>query len=320
MSIDRPVAVIEVGSGSVKLLITDTEALAGRAVDRCRVSVKTRLSQGGGPDLTPESVAATSEAFQRFASLIAEHQPVETVAVATAIGRTGFDLKPVVDLCSGLLGLPLEVLSGHREAALGYAGAVHGRAFDGPFAVVDIGSRSTEVAIQPEQGEDAVGPLTWSLPLGARAVTESYLRSDPPGADELASALSVAELHYDDLRRELPGLVDVLDRGTLIGVGAISQIAHVEIGDPDSVETVDGYRLVKLAVEEVFRTLATEDREDRAYNPGLAPGHVDDIVGGLCILVEFLRRYGVNELVVSERDLRDGLAAELLAEDPVSSR
>lgn len=309
------VAVVEVGSGSVKLLITDAKALASAGPDRLQLGVKTRLWTGDGRSLDPTGLEATAAAFDRFAGALAEAGGPAVAVIGTAVARTVDDVTPLDDLCRSAFGAPLEVVTGEREAALAHAGAVIGRDLPGPISVIDIGSASTELAT--DAGTDgAQDPGTvrgFSLPIGARLLTEQYLEHDPPGPDELSSALSVVELHYDDVKREFAGFGRALDTGTLLGVGAIGQIAAVEIGLDDPSASVDGYRLEKVAVEEVFRTLATESASDRAFNPGLRPEHVDDIVGGLCILVEFMRRFGVAELVVSERDVRHARAAELLA-------
>jgi exopolyphosphatase/guanosine-5'-triphosphate,3'-diphosphate pyrophosphatase len=72
--------------------------------------------------------------------------------------------------------------------------------------------------------------------------------------------------------------------------------------------------LSRQAVEEVFRTLATERRSDRAHNPGLPPARVDEIVGATVVLVEIMRRLGLEQVVVSQRGLLDGVVAELTAE------
>lgn len=314
---ERLVGVVEVGSGSVKLLIAEAGALASGGPDLARRSVKTRLWAGDGRSLDPAGLDATAGAFEVFAGDLAEANvsPEAVAVVGTAVARRLDDVEPIDRLSQVTFGAPLQVLSGDREAALALAGAVIGRELPGPVSVIDIGSGSTELATQAgpdgSLGDGAIRAL--SMPIGARVITESYLHGDPPGPDELSSALSVAELHYDDLRRELPGVAGALATGTVLGVGAIGQIAAVEIGLDDPSASVDGYRLEKPAVEEVFRALATESAEDRAYNPGLLAEHVDDIVGGLCVLVEFMRRFDVVEIVVSERDLRHGLAAELLA-------
>ncbi|MEL6981183.1 MAG: hypothetical protein AAFO29_02035 [Actinomycetota bacterium] len=312
---DGMIAVVEVGSGSVKLLIADGAGLGAGKPDVLRRSIKTRLWSGDGRSLAPDGLAATEAAFASFAAALADAGNPEVAVVGTAVTRTVGDLEPIDQLSKAAFGVPLEVLSGEREGALAHAGAVIGRDLPGPVSVIDIGSGSTELAtdagLDGRVGEGTI--RTFSVPIGARVMTESYLHHDPPGPDELSSALSVAELHYDDIRREMAGIARALGEGTLLGVGAIGQIAAVEIGLDDPAASVDGYRLEKVAVEEVFRALATESAADRAFNPGLLPEHVDDIVGGLCVLVEFMRRFGLDEVIVSERDLRHGLAAELLA-------
>ena len=62
----------------------------------------------------------------------------------------------------------------------------------------------------------------------------------------------------------------------------------------------------------MFRTLATETLADRRHNPGLPPDRADVIVGGLCILVAVLRRWDAPHVVVSARNIMDGVCAELL--------
>jgi exopolyphosphatase/guanosine-5'-triphosphate,3'-diphosphate pyrophosphatase len=75
---------------------------------------------------------------------------------------------------------------------------------------------------------------------------------------------------------------------------------------------VHHFVLTKDAAEDVFRTLATEARADRIHNPGLEEARADVIVGGCCVLVALLRRFGFDEMTVSEADILDGLALSLL--------
>lgn len=305
-----PVAVVEIGSGSVELLVTDADSLAAPEPDPLRWPIKTRLWSAGARRLDPTGLAATAEAFERFATTLTEVGSPPVAVVGTAVARQVPDVGPLEDLARRAFGTDLEVLSGQREAALGFAGATTGRDLVWPVSLIDIGAGSTELATAAGPGQ---GPTTWSVPLGARGLTESCLHADPPDAAELSSALSLVELHHDDVRRERPEFGPAIGAGTLLGVGAIGQIAAVEIGLADPHGRVDGHVLTKPDVEEVFRTLATESAEDRIHNPGLLAEHVHDIVGGLCILVEFMRRFDVAQLVVSERNLRHGRAAELLA-------
>jgi exopolyphosphatase/guanosine-5'-triphosphate,3'-diphosphate pyrophosphatase len=70
--------------------------------------------------------------------------------------------------------------------------------------------------------------------------------------------------------------------------------------------------LTRDAAEDVFRTLATESRADRIHNPGLEEARADVIVGGCCVLVALFRRFGFDEMIVSEADILDGLALSLV--------
>jgi exopolyphosphatase / guanosine-5'-triphosphate,3'-diphosphate pyrophosphatase len=54
---------------------------------------------------------------------------------------------------------------------------------------------------------------------------------------------------------------------------------------------------------------------ERAAIPVMAPGREDVIVAGSVILLEILDRWGFRECLVSERDLLDGLALEMVRSD-----
>jgi exopolyphosphatase/guanosine-5'-triphosphate,3'-diphosphate pyrophosphatase len=153
----------------------------------------------------------------------------------------------------------------------------------------------------------------FSLPLGGRSVAAAYFQADPPRPEELSAALSVIGLHVDDLRREAPELVADLDQVVVLGLGAVTTVAAIEVGlaeDPlcgRGDGPLHGLVLSRASVEDVFRTVATERRQDRAFNPGLPPTRVDDIVGVAAVLVEIMRQLGLERLLVSQRGLLDGV-------------
>jgi len=93
--------------------------------------------------------------------------------------------------------------------------------------------------------------------------------------------------------------------------GTITTVAAVEQGVPYSREAVHRFRLRRAAVEDVFRTLALEPAAARRQNPGLEPGRVDTIVGGCVVLVGVLRTFDLDEILVCEDDILDGLARSL---------
>ncbi len=204
-------------------------------------------------------------------------------------------------------------VSGGAERNLAFAGAISGLDHPGPILVVDIGVGSTKFSVGTVEGGLAA---VYSADIGASVVTDTYLESDPPRAAELSAALSVIAHYLADVRRELPGLSEALGAsGKIVGVGGtITTVAAVELGlvEP-SRDLVHGLELPRPAVEDVFRTLATESAADRRHNPGLHPNQVELIVGGACVLVETMRQFEIDQITVSESDLQDGATAELMA-------
>ena len=295
------VAAVDIGTNSVRLLVTDGTSELDRRV------ITTRLGQGVAATrrLHPDAVARTLACLAELRTALDEHGVVGVRAVATAVLRDVDDGDDFLADAGRVLGAPLEVLDGEEEALLSFLGATAELEPErGPFLVLDIGGGSTELSVGVEHPEASV-----SLPVGSVRLTETQLLHDPPLPEELTNAIGLVEDHLTDALRAAPALADAR---TIVGVaGTIVSIAAVELGRYDR-EALHQFVLTRDAVEEVFRTLATEPVADRRANPGLQPERADIIVGGCCALVSVLRTLKAGELLVSESDLLDAVAASLL--------
>jgi exopolyphosphatase/guanosine-5'-triphosphate,3'-diphosphate pyrophosphatase len=204
-----------------------------------------------------------------------------------------------------------ELLSGDDEARVSFQGATSDLDPDlGPFLVFDLGGGSTEFVLGTSGPTGAVTGAM-SLDVGCVRLTERFLQSDPPEPEDLSAAISYVDTWLDDVVRDLPGSGDAR---TVVGLaGTVSTVAAVELGlDAYDRDAIHHFVLTKEAAEDVFRTLATESLADRIHNPGLERARADVIVGGCCALVAIYRRLGLEEILVSEADILDGLALSLL--------
>ena len=102
--------------------------------------------------------------------------------VATSASRDADNADTFIDGVVARLGAVPEVISGHEEAALSFAGAASCAGHRGTVAVVDIGGGSTEFVV----GEVAVG-ASISENVGCVRMTERHLRSDPPARGDRRS-------------------------------------------------------------------------------------------------------------------------------------
>jgi exopolyphosphatase/guanosine-5'-triphosphate,3'-diphosphate pyrophosphatase len=302
------VAALDCGTNSTRLLVA-TGGADGSLQEIDRRMVITRLGAGvdGRRALEPAAVERTLEVLRGYRRAMDEHGVERVRASGTSAVRDATNGDGFLDAAAEVLGAPVELLSGDEEGRLAFAGATADLdPADGPFLVVDIGGGSTEFIVGTTEPEGLV-----SVDVGCVRLTERFLHSDPPKAEELSAAISVTLAHLEDVARELPA---AREARSLVGLaGTVTTVAAVELGLPAyDRERTHHFRLTRAAAEEVFRTLATEARADRIHNPGLEEARADVIVGGCCVLVAVLRFFEADELLVSEADLLDGLARSLL--------
>jgi exopolyphosphatase / guanosine-5'-triphosphate,3'-diphosphate pyrophosphatase len=300
------VAGVDIGTNSARLLVGEITEREGPLVSLERRMTITRLGQGvdSSRRLAPEAIDRTLDALRDYRAVMDSIGGVEAVrATATSAARDATNRDDFFAPAAEILGTELELLSGDDEAALSFLGATTelNGAGDPPYLVVDIGGGSTEFVVGTTEPEGKM-----SVDIGCVRITEAWLHSDPPAAEELSQAVHVVREHVLDVIREVPGAKSAK---TLIGLaGTVTSVAAIELGLAEYDATrIHHSRLSRASVEEVFRTLATESADERRHNPGLEAGRVDVIVGGVIILVTILRTMGFDEVLVSEADILDGL-------------
>jgi len=285
------VAAIDIGTNSTRLLVGDERRTVitrlGRGVDRTG-----RLDEG--------AVTRTIDVLRDYAAVISDAGASQVRVVATSAARDAANREDFFTAAAEVLGVRPEVLTGEEEGRLAFLGAISDLdTADGPFLVFDIGGGSTEFVVGSERADQVL-----SVDTGSVRLTEQWLHSDPPTAEELSMAVSVVRAYLDDVTREMPA---TRSAACLVGLaGTVTTIAAVELGGYDR-DRVHHFRLSRNAAEDVFRTLATEPLADRRANPGLEADRADVIVGGCCILVAIMRHFDVDSILVSESDLLDGI-------------
>ena len=296
------IGVVDIGSNSVKLLVLDGDTVLHRD------SIVTRLGTGVADTgaLGEESIATTINRLNEIRGILDTHGVTNAHAVATAAVRSANNSAPFVESARRALGFDVSVIDGITEGSLAFIGAQRNLGHvigTEPITVVDIGGGSTEFSI----GTPGQAPRVFSIPFGARNLTETQLAHDPPRPEELTNAIGAVVDEIDDVVREIPEL-ESCDR--LVGVaGTIVTIAMVELGlHQFDADILHGMQLTKDAAEDVFRTLATEALADRVHNPGLPADRADIIVGGCCVLVAILRKLQQSSITVSTTALADGVA------------
>lgn len=283
-------AAIDIGTNSMRLLVVGDD---GR--DLVRVATVTGLGRGVDANrrLGEDAVERTLAVFAEFAQTCEQLGVDRLRAVATSATRDAENRDDFLDRAEGVLGVRPEVISGQAEAELAFAGATAGR--EGDAVVVDIGGGSTEF-VSRSGSVEAI-----SVDIGSVRLTDRLLPDRPTEFD----ALEAASAHVEGLFRSVPPA-----RGAIVvGVaGTWTSLAAIEQGQEGSVHDAI---ISRLTADRLVARLASLTVEQTAALPGLDPARAPVILGGAIIAREAMRALDTPEVVVSERDLLDGIVAGL---------
>ena len=289
-----PCACVDIGSNTTRLLVAECRG-EGAIRELMTQRVYTRIGKSLGrdkelPDAKVDEVAAVVKQQVRHArELGADHVRV----VATAAIRQAKNRGALVEAIERTAGVETHVLSDADEARLAFAGATRmlGSTPAGPIGVVDVGGGSTEIAI----GTVTEG-VTWSrsFRIGSGFLADSYLRSDPPSAQELEAARSHAEGTFEGLR------APAVERAVACG------------GSAASLRRMAGAELTHDALERAVRLLASAPRAEIAERFELDPERVHLLPAGVLILDAVSQALGAP-LKIGGGGLREGVVLELAA-------
>jgi exopolyphosphatase/guanosine-5'-triphosphate,3'-diphosphate pyrophosphatase len=284
------VGVVDLGTNSTRLLVADVDD--GRVDEVERQLTITRLGERVDERrrLLPTAVARVRNVLSDYRRELERAGAERVLAIATSAVRDADNGEAFLGEVEWSYGFSTRLLSGEEEAELTRRGVANGRGLDPGTLVLDVGGGSTELIT----GDDRI-----SLDLGCVRLTERFLHSDPPAAEELDAAARA-------VREALPAL----EPKNAIGVaGTVTSLAALELGAYDA-ERPPGYRLGRETVERELARLASLPLAERRELPGLEPERAPVIVAGAIVVDEVLKRYGLDELEVSERDLLHGAALE----------
>ena len=305
------VAAVDCGTNSIRLLVADIDVIANTLTEVDRQMEIVRL--GEGVDRTGRFADAALErtfaACGRFASVV-EASGAEAVRfVATSASRDVANRAEFVAGVQVALGVTPEVVTGDEEASLSFTGATRELVGGGdpePFLVVDIGGGSTEFVL----GGTTVQAAR-SVDIGCVRMTERHLHDDPPTSAQTAAARA-------DVKAAIALAVETVTMGravTLVGLaGSVTTVAAMALDLPTyQPDRIHRSRIAASDVHDVAARLLAMTHEQRAALPFMHPGRVDVIGAGALILGCVLDAVPVDDVLVSEHDILDGIAWSLVS-------
>ncbi|MBC5801960.1 MAG: Ppx/GppA family phosphatase [Candidatus Eremiobacteraeota bacterium] len=296
------------GTNSIHLIVVELDPHYGTARTVLKTREMVRLGAGDAlarGHLGKKAVARGVAAIARFAEAARAAGAGDVRAVATSAVREASNRDEFVAAVRAASGVTLEILNDVEEARLIHLGVSRGFPLGGRLACIfDIGGGSTEFII----GDAARSYYLHSVRLGSLRLFERYL------AEGAAGGYGALEAH---VRTELAPVAAALGEygfDVLIGTsGTLMGLAALDAADAGlALQRVHGYVLRVDRLRTLQRTMLRLMPAERRRLPGMNPRRSDIIVAGTAIAIALAEALGRDEIVVSERALREGLVVDYL--------
>lgn len=303
----KRLAVIDVGTNSVKLLVADVVRAALEPVEEC--SEQTRLGRGfyEAHRLQSAAIARTAQAVAKYTLHARELGAVSLRVIATSAVRDAVNAGDLLAAIQQAAGLPVEIISGEQEAEWAFLGVTTDEALAGrPLLILDVGGGSTEFVL----GVNRHLAFRQSFSLGTVRLLEQLASSDPPTAGDLARCRrTLREFLRTQVEPSLrPALAGLGDPPVFVGTGGtttiLARLEHQLAGYDRA--RIEATRLSPGCVHSWTERLWHLPLSERRQIPGLPAERADVILPGVAIYEAVMDVFPVGELRVSTRGLRYG--------------
>ena len=304
---DETLAAIDIGTNSVHGIVARITVADGsprfEVLEREKDVVRLGSSGDDMRELSSDAIDRAVAALDRFRQVAAVHDAPIT-AVATSAVREADNREVFIDRAWTEAGVHVDVISGVEEARLIHLGVLQAvPVFDRRLLLCDIGGGSTELLVGL-QGEVLAAR---SLKLGAIRLTRRFFDGDlvHPGA------VDACRRHIRSTLAPFAREVRLVDLEVAVGssgtVSALAEMAAVRTtgSRPRSVRNLVLQRSDLDAV--VADLVGARNLAEREAIPGLDPARADIILAGALILEQVLHELDLEELLVSEFALREGV-------------
>ncbi len=310
----KVVAVIDIGSNSIRLLIVELiDQLSWKVLHQDRSM--TRLAHGlvDNNRLSDEAVTRSIDAIARFAQAARDRRCSVLAAFATAAVRDATNGREFMTQVTERCGVDVRLVASDEEGKLTFESVA--RVFDlssEPVAVADLGGGSLEV-LHSRRG---VITANASMPLGAVRVTERYTPAEPGATtDSRRLRRGVRRVLEENLSvpRKAPRLL-IGCGGTFTTIATLAAAARGTPIDRPDVSLASVPPISRREIKELSHQLAAMTDEERARVPGLPADRTDIIVAGVTTVELLMKHLGCEHLCVHSGGIREGLVLKIIGE------
>lgn len=301
-------ASIDIGSNTVRLLILESDGSRNFQTLISR-RVITRLGEGMDTHgkLMGSRMSATFSALSGFRQDCLDHGNPPLFAVATSAVREASNGKEFVRLAQEKTGIEIEIIPWEEEARLTLEGVFWKIPHENrKILTLDIGGGSTEFILS--EGKNIAGFCSSSL--GVVRLTEKFIHQHPVDNTEYKNLTAHLKNELQMIQKKLSAFMPQVFIGTAGTVTTLAALkGNIYPYDPDKIH---GALLSSQDINTLNQELKAKSLNERLALKPLEPGREDLIIAGTAIVLETMRTFQCDPLLVSEYSLREGIILKAL--------
>jgi exopolyphosphatase/guanosine-5'-triphosphate,3'-diphosphate pyrophosphatase len=309
---EHVVGFIDVGTNAVRLLVVRINPnFSYTTISREKEVVRLGEQEFKDNLLKPEAMERAVFVCGKFADLAKTYGAKEIISVGTSAIREATNQTEFLENLRAKTGLDVKVISGEEEARLIWLGVSSGIDIGDQKALfIDLGGGSTEIVIANQHECFYVN----SLRLGAIRLTSQFIGEGWTGPIETDLYKKIRHYACSKIKVVKPRVLEYGVRlawgssGTLINLAEVSNKLFKKNGSSDEELVLTRKNLKKLATALCWLPL-----EERRKVPAINPDRADIIIAGAAIIEAVMEKFGLEEIRISHRELRDGLLVEYLS-------
>ncbi len=308
---ERIVGFIDIGTNAVRLLVVRINPNFSYTIISQEKEV-VRLGEREFKDniLKEEAMERAIFVCQKFAELAHTYGAAEVISVGTSAIREAENQKEFLKQVKEKTGLEVRVISGPEEARLIWLGVTSGIDIGDQKAIfIDLGGGSTEIVIANQRQSFYMN----SLRLGAIRLTSKFIGEGWTGPVKVETYKKIKQYAYSKINVVKP---HVLEYGIRLAYGSSGTLVNLAEVSNKVFKKVSGNGELALSrknLKKLGTLLCWMPLEERRKIPAINPERADIIIAGAAVIEAIMEQFGLEEIHVSHRELRDGLLAEYLS-------
>jgi exopolyphosphatase/guanosine-5'-triphosphate,3'-diphosphate pyrophosphatase len=288
------VAVVDVGSNSIRLLVSEVVDDHPTFVHTDKVMARLGQSLAHEGRIDDRKIGEVAGIVARFVEDARRYGARDIRAIATSATRDATNGAELAQHVHDASGVELEVIDGDEEARLAFVGTL--ASLDEPQAgeigVVDVGGGSTEIVVGT--AADGVG-WSRSFQLGSGRLTDRFVEHDPPLPGELDAIRALVD-------QTLPPAADVPHPEHALAVA----------GSATNLRRMVGPLLDDESLDRAVRLLSATPSQQIARQFGLEATRARLLPAGALIIQGAMHRLG-TPLWVGRGGIRQGVVLDMVA-------